>query len=153
MILKKLNPVEVFRNLQDNLEDLSLFKRYKEIVLELQKEGKLEEIGFSVDPNSNLYVGINLNPELLLYSETSTEAVELKMVAEKTKRYTDFLTKEGILDSIRVEYDRVKTETYYGYVLQVSYNFKKYKRKDLIYDICYFAVAGLLVASAVLLIL
>lgn len=145
MILKKINPVKVFKSLQDNLEDLLLYRKYKNIIFELQRDGKLEEIGLSVDPNADLYIGINLNPELLLYSETSKEAVELKMVSEKVKKYTDFLTKEGILDSIKMEYDRIQDESYYGYILKITYDFKKYKKADFIYSIFYFLTSAVVI--------
>ena len=154
MIFKKLNPVTNYRELRSNLEELSNYKRYKEIVLDLQKEGKLERIGFSLDEEGNLYLGIDLNPELLLYSETSQESVELKLISEKMTKYSDFLTKEGILDSIKVDYDRIKTEEYYGYVLKISYAFKNYKKRDLVFQIAYFssiAVSAILIASALIL--
>jgi len=138
MIRKYANPIKVYKNLQENIEDLLMYSKYKKIIFELQEAGKLEAIGFSVDSNGNLYLGINLNPELLLYSETSQESVELKMISEKMKKYTEFLTKEGILDSIKMDYDRAQDDTFYGYILQISYNFKKYKRNSLIYGLSYF---------------
>ena len=153
MNLKKLNPVENYRGLKQNLKELALFKKYKSIVLELQKEGKLEKIGFSLDSEGNLYLGIDLNPELLLYSETSQESVELKLISEKMNKYTDFLTKEGILDSVKVDYDRIKNEEYYGYVLKISYAFQKYKKEEFRYQISYFSgLFALLLASLFLLI-
>ena len=147
MISKYLNPVAVFKTLQDNITDLLNSVKYKKIIFELQKDGKLNEIGFSVDPSANLYLGMDLNPELLLYSDTSQESVELKMISERMKKYTDFLTKEGILDAVRVDYDRVKTEEYYGYVLQIRYDFKKFKRFDLFYSIGYFVSLALVLAG------
>lgn len=139
MIIDYINPVKVYKSLTLGIQDLAKHKRYKEIVSELNSSRKLEEIGLNVDADKNLYIGINLNPELLLYSETSQESVELKLISEKLKKYTDFLTKEGILDSVKVEYDRVKNEEYYGYILQIKYDFTKYRKKRFIYDLSYFA--------------
>jgi hypothetical protein len=85
-----------------------------------------------------MYLGINLNPELLLYSETSQETVELKLISEKMLKHNDFLMKEGILDFIKVDYDRVQSETFYGYVIQISFRFTKYSLNKMIYDIAYF---------------
>lgn len=138
MILDYVNPVKVYQTLNACVEDLFNFSKYKEIILQLQKEGKLEAIGFSLDKVGNLYLGINLNPEMLFYSETSQTTVELKMISEKMLKYNDFLTKEGIIDYIKVDYDRVKTDEHYGYILQISYNFRKYNRKSFIYAIGYF---------------
>jgi hypothetical protein len=143
-----LSPIFAYKALKANLDELSKYRTYKKIIFDLNETGKLDQIGFKADSNANLYLGIDLNPELLLYSETSQESVELKLIAEKMNRYNDFLTKEGILDSITVDYERVKNEEFYGYVLQIGFNFSKYKKNDLIYSISYFtflagAISGL----------
>jgi hypothetical protein len=153
MILNYLSPVKVYEKLSLNLTELSNHRKFKKIIFELNASGKLESLGIKVDPTSNMYIGIDLNPELLLYSDTSQEPVELKLVAEKMNKYNDFLTKEGILDSIRVDYERIQTEEYYGYVLQIGYNFIKYKKSDLIYSVSYFSLIGLSIITGVLLLL
>ena len=151
MIFDHLNPVKVYRSLSECVEDLINFSKYKEIVRELYTNGKLEEIGLAIDQDANLYLGVNLNPELLLYSETSQTSVELKMISEKMNKYNDFLTKEGILDYVKVEYDRAQDVNFYGYVLQISYNFKKYRKKKMIYSRCYFVSLLALLLTGVLL--
>lgn len=140
MIINYISPIKVYNRLTSNIEELVHYYKYKKIIFDLNEKGKLEEVGLKVDPNSNMYIGIDLNPELLLYSETSQESVELRLVSEKMNKYNDFLTKEGILDSIKVEFERVKSEEFYGYVLQIGFNFKKYTRFNFIYDCSYFAV-------------
>ena len=140
MILDYISPVRVYKRLSSNLVELSRYRLFKRIVDELNVTGKLDEIGIKSDSSSNMYIGIDLNPELLLYSEMSQESVELKLISEKMNKYNDFLTNEGILDVIKVDYDRVQDDTYYGYVLQLSFSFKKYKKSDLIYDISYYSV-------------
>jgi hypothetical protein len=147
MISTYLNPIKVFASLKAALEDLSNFSKYRDIVFQLEKEGKLQAIGLSHDSDGNMYLGVNLNPELLLYSETSQETVELRMIGEKIKKYTDFLTKEGILDSVNVDYDRVRDDAYYGYIIQIKYNFKSYRKKRFVYDLCYFGVLLMTIAA------
>jgi hypothetical protein len=146
MNLNYLSPIFAYRKMRANLNELSKYKTYKKIIFELNEAGKLDQIGFKADSDANLYLGIDLNPELLLYSEGSQESVELKLISEKMNRYNDFLTKEGILDSITVEYERIKNDDFYGYVLQIGFNFSKYSKKDLRYSIAY--LASLLVATA-----
>ena len=145
-----ISPVKIYNRLSSNLVELSNYRRFKKIVLELNETGRLREIGIKIDPNSNMYIGIDLNPELLLYSDTSQESVELKLISEKMGKYNDFLTKEGILDSIKVDYERIKNDTHYGYVLQISFNFIKYTRFNLIYDISYFAILAILSIGGVI---
>jgi hypothetical protein len=140
MILDYIAPTRIYRRLSSHIEELVNYAKFKKIIDELNSQGKLDEIGLKVDSNSNMYIGIDLNPELLLYSETSQGSVELKLVAEKMNRYNDFLTKEGILDAIKVDYERVQTDAFYGYILQIGFNFKTYSRPDFIYGIFYFLV-------------
>ena len=64
-------------------------------------------------------------------------------------KYNDFLTKEGILDVITVDYDRVKNDSFYGYVLQIKFNFSNFKRREVVWAISYFTI--LLLASGSLL--
>jgi len=149
MILNKLNPVWVVTSLKKNINEYSKYIKYKKIIYNLNESGKLDEIGFKTDEDANLYLGVNLNPELLLYSDASQEPVELKMISEKMLKYNDFLTKEGILDVITVDYDRVKNDSFYGYVLQIKFNFSNFKRREIVWAISYFTI--LLLASGSLL--
>ena len=153
MILDYLSPIRVYRRLTIHIKELSHYRTFKKIIFDLNASGKLDEIGIKADPNLNMYIGINLNPELLLYSDASQESVELKLISEKMNKYNDFLTKEGILDSIKVDYERIQTEEHYGYVLQIGFNFNQYKKSDFIYGISYFSVTilGILTSLALLL--
>ena len=153
MIIDYISPVKVYQKLKVNLEELSKYRIFKKIIIELNETGRLAEIGLKVDYGSNMYIGLDLNPELLLYSETSKESVELRLISEKMNKYNDFLTKEGILDSIKVDYERVQSDDFYGYILQIGYDFKKYKKSDLVYSISYFSALALGIVSSILLIL
>lgn len=150
MRLNKINPVWVIKSLKRNINEYSKYQKYKKIIYELNELGKLSEIGFKVDDDANLYLGINLNPELLLYSETSQESVELKMVSDKMLKYNEFLTKEGILDVITVDYDRVKNDEFYGYVLQVKFDFKNFSKKEVIWAVSYLSALTASVVSLLL---
>lgn len=150
MKLADLNPAIAYKDLQECLAELKNYKKYKQIILDLSNEGRLEEIGFSLDDNANLYLGINLNPELLMYSETSQESVELKLISEKMGKYNDFLTKEGILDSVKMDYDRIKNDEFYGYILKISFNFKKYSEQKYNRSIIHLAATvGLVIATLI----
>jgi hypothetical protein len=140
MILDYISPTRVFKMLSSNINELIHYQKYRSIINELSAQGKLEAIGFKLDSTGNLYLGIDLNPELLMYSETSQESVELKLISEKMNKYNDFLTNEGILDSIKVDYDRVQNDSFYGYVLQIGFKFTTYTRKKLMYSIAYFLI-------------
>ena len=85
----KINPIKVFNDLKECIVDFYQKKIYLSIIKELTESGKLEKAGFRVDLKYNLYLGINLNPELLFYQDTSVETAELRMISEKLKTHTD----------------------------------------------------------------
>jgi len=149
-MLKKINPVWVIKSLKSNLKELKKLKKYKKIIYELNDLGKLEEVGLKVDEKANLYLGINLNPELLLYSDASQESVELKMISDKMLKYNEFLTKEGILDVITVDYDRVHSDDFYGYVLQIKFDDKNLKMKEIFWAVSYFSTIALFITLILL---
>lgn len=153
MILDYILPGRVYKRLIVNLNELTRYRKFKKIVTELNESGKLDELGIKSDALANMYIGINLNPELLLYSETSQESVELRLISEKMNKYNDFLTKEGILDVIKVDYDRIRDDSYYGYVLQLGFNFTNYTKFNLIYSLSYFSVIllGLIISTLLIL--
>jgi hypothetical protein len=72
-----------------------------------------------------------------MYTEDSQESVELKFISEKMKKYTNFLQEELILDVVEAQYERVATTEFYGYVVKISYDFRKYNKSKFIYDIVY----------------
>ncbi len=152
MMLDYIAPTRIYRRLTGHIEELVNYSKFRKIIAELSSQGKLDEIGLKVDSNLNMYIGIDLNPELLLYSETSKETVELKMISEKMLKYTDYLTKQGIIDFIKVDYDRVKNDTFYGYVIQIGFNFTKYTKAKFAYSIGFFlfiiSVLSTLIVSA-----
>lgn len=141
-IKEYLFPKKVWKSLLVGLEEIRRFKKYQKILTDLKSSGELDKIKIKLESNWKLYVGIDLNPELLLYSDTSQESVELKFVSEKLKHYTDFLSKHGILDVIKADYDRIFTSDYYGYVVEISF-VTKFNRNKFIYDIAYFTFLGI----------
>jgi hypothetical protein len=71
------------------------------------------------------------------------------MISEKMNKYNDFLMKAGILDYVKVEYDRAMDGDFYGYVLQISYNFKQYRRKKMTYAVSYFGILFAMIITGV----
>lgn len=152
MILDYILPNRVYSSLKKSITELRYKSKYKSIVMELFNSGKLDELGIKLNKGGEMYLGINLNPELLLYSDTSQESVELKFINEKMKKYTDFFTVEGILDYMKVDYDRVRNDNHYGYIIQLSFRNVNYKVKRFVYDITYFSTIFLVIISSLFLI-
>lgn len=144
-------PSRVIKTLLKSTKILRNKKNYSNIIKSLDEEGKLKAIGLTREKDL-LYVGINLNPELLIYDEATQESAELKFISDKMKKYTDFLQKESVLDSVIADYERIRTEDYYGYIVEIKFSDREYSRFNYLYSIMYFPVL-IGIASAVIAIL
>lgn len=147
-LINYISPKLVFNSLMRSITDLEHYRTYKKAITELNNEGKLVRIGIKLE-GDKMFIGVNLNPELLIYTDDSKESVELKFVSEEMRKYTDFLEKEMLLDSVKADYDRVQTEDFYGYIVQLSYDFKGYKKSKLQYDIGYIVTTASAVGIAI----
>ena len=77
-------PSRVIKNFLKSTKILRNKKNYSNIIKSLDEEGKLKAIGLKREKDL-LYVGINLNPELLIYDEATQESAELKFISDKMK--------------------------------------------------------------------
>ena len=134
-----LYPSRIVKTISKSLRILKNKRRYSQIIKSLDEEGKLEAIGLKREKDF-LYVGLNLNPELLIYDESTQESAELKFISDKMRKYTDFLQKESVLDSVIADYDRVRTEEFYGYIVQIKFSDKGYLKNQFYYSLAYFPV-------------
>lgn len=150
-IKEYINPVSIIKSLKLALTELKYYKNYKKIIQELDENGSLEKMQI-VREKEYLLIGVDLNPELLIYRDEAIESAELKVVAERMKKYTVFLQKEGILDSIKADYERIKSDDYYGYLISVSFKFKKYNKFKFRYSVLYLIGIFLIMSSLIYLV-
>ncbi len=133
-LISYINPVSSYRMFKKSTSELLRYLKYSKILTEIDEEGKLKEAGIRLEKNL-MYVGVNLNPDLLKYTDgIEQESVELRFVSESMKKYTDFLEKEGILDAISADYERVYNKDFYGYIVQIKFKMSIYKKSRFIYD-------------------
>jgi hypothetical protein len=145
-IKKYIHPIEIIKNFKQSSKIRKNKKRYLDILTSLDEEGRLKDIGLSKE-GEFLYVGVNLNPELLIYDDNSRESAELKFVSDAMKKYTDFLQKEGVLDSVIADYERTQNDSYYGYVVQIKFDMRRYSKWDYRYPVIYFSSISLILAA------
>lgn len=148
-IKEYINPSSVLTRFKTYRKIINYRKKYESILLELEGSKKLEEAGFTKSEN-RLLVGINLNEQLLTYDELTIEPAELKYVSDRLKKYTDFLQKEGILDVITADYERVKTEDYYGYIVEIKFEDSQLNKKDYLYCLSFLIGVPLLILFSIL---
>lgn len=131
-------PHLVWKSLTSSIDELNYFRRYIKILNDLKSDGSLEQYKIVLEENGDMYVGINLNPELLVYEMDAQEPVEMRFLTDKMKVYTDFFSRMQILDYMVADYERVQNSDYYGYLVKLSFNYKAYSKTTLIYSIGYF---------------
>lgn len=148
-IKEYINPSSILTRFKTYRKIINYRKKYESILLELEGSKKLEEAGFTKSEN-RLLVGINLNEQLLTYDELTIEPAELKYVSDRLKKYTDFLQKEGILDVITADYERVKTEDYYGYIVEIKFEDSQLNKKDYLYCLSFLIGVPLLILFSIL---
>lgn len=113
------------------------YKFYKKTMLDLSKNGTLEQYGLRLadEPKANklikffalankyrcqAYYALNLEPEILMMG---SEAIDL----EKSRVYESLLIKKamyeeaGLGELIEAKTERIKTEDYYAYLIQIQY--------------------------------
>tara|TARA_Y100000389_G_scaffold123695_1_gene121029 strand:+ start:514 stop:993 length:480 start_codon:yes stop_codon:yes gene_type:complete len=133
-LISYINPIDSYKTFKKSIDELSRYLRYSKILSELDNEGKLKATGIKLEKNL-MYIGVNLNPDLLKYTDgIEQESVELRFVSDSMKKYTNFLEKEGILDAISADYERVYNKDFYGYVVEVKFKMNTYNRSRFIYD-------------------
>lgn len=143
-----LNPIVIVKSFLNSLTELKYFNKYRKIIEELEYNGSLDKMKI-IREGDYLLIGIDLNPELLIYEEGTIESAELKLVAERMKKYSAFFEREGILDSIKADPERIKNDDYYGYLINITFNFKKHDSSRFRYCISYIAGIFLILTTVI----
>jgi hypothetical protein len=152
-VRKFILPHLVWQILSKSIEELNYFRKYLKILSDLKEDGSLDKLGIRLEQNGEMFIGVNLNPELLIYELDAQEPVEMRFLTEAMKKYTDFFTRMSVIDYIMADYERVKTEDYYGYVVKLYFNFKFYSKFNIIYSAAYFVTTTALAIAGILAVL
>ena len=67
-LISYINPVSSYRMFKKSTSELLRYLKYSKILTEIDEEGKLKEAGIRLEKNL-MYVGVNLNPDLLKYTD------------------------------------------------------------------------------------
>ena len=136
-LLRHINPITFIITIFDMIVEFIEFRKYVSIIERMESEGILEDNGFTRGPTHSIIKGINLRPETLLYGEDDQDKFELGLVASEMKKYNELFAKEGILNMVTTQTDRIKSEDYYGYIVSIVYNFKKINVGSMLYTTIY----------------
>lgn len=122
-ILDFLNPISFWKNLVACYRDTSNYQFYRKVISRLAQEGLLKEKGMRTDWLKRVYFVINLQPETLLAGQ-DTDLLERSRVTEAIAERNQVFMKDGLLEIISADYQRIKTTEYYAYLIWVKYRWE-----------------------------
>lgn len=132
-ILNLINPITFIVTAYNIIKELIEYRTYSQVIIRMQEEEILERNGFKRGPLYSIVKGVNLRAETEMYPEEEREGFELGFVAAEMKKYNELLMKEGILNMVTTETERVHTQDYHGYTVNIWYDFKHTKFTSILY--------------------
>lgn len=119
-LLDYLNPTTVFRKAQLTAKDLSNYLFYRKTIKKLESSGALADKEMRRDMLCRVYFVINLLPETLL-AGGDVDLLEKSRVTEAIAERNEIFTKDGLLEIVVADYERIKTTDYYAYLIWIKY--------------------------------
>lgn len=146
-ILNLLNPKTFYETLVQIIKNISNRAFYRKTMKTLQKDGSLKQLGMRLDMRSRAYYILNLEPETLMMGAEALD-LEKSRVYESLTARTGVFDKAGLTELIEASTERIKTDEYYAYLIQIKYR-KLTNWLDTVYVITWAAVASFIIYWAV----
>jgi len=121
-----LNPITIFKKTKRIFKEISLYFFYKEQKQLMGKNGDLSLYNLFKDYLGNLYMVVNLQPELKLYNnDADLEREEKKYVANEVSKLLPMFEKYDTYELIRMKRKRFDSGLKYGYGIVIKYFWKE----------------------------
>jgi hypothetical protein len=138
--LKYISPINYIKTIINVIKDYRRFLKYSKIIDEIVNNKELVNLKYEKGPFSSIIIGIDLKPELLIYGpENEVKDLEIGHVKNILRVNNSVFAKYGILNLIKIKYDRIKNSDYYGYLVKLSYKFSDINLNNITYIILYTA--------------
>jgi len=123
-ILTYLNPIAQVKEIYFIIKEILLFVSYANTIDNM--ETSLKKKGIVKATKFTLVKGINLKAETLMYGGKGEELerFEISFIGKEMSKYNDMFMEAGILELIKTKANRIKNEDFYGYLVNISFNFK-----------------------------
>lgn len=158
-ILEYIKPSTVHATIKKIIRNQRNLIFYRKTMKELAKSGIVQQYGLRLDlsefqinkrlfnflkkPKYLAYYILNLEPEILLMGDESIE-LEKSRVFESLMVKKAMFENAGLGELIEAKTERIKTDDYYAYLIQIMYK-PLTSKKDLLYCISWFASVLLLI--------
>lgn len=146
-ILNYINPVRQIKEIVLTIKEIFLFISYIKSINKL--EPILKKDGIIKNSKYSLVKGINLKAETLLYGGTGEELerFEISFIGKEMSKYNNIFLDEGILELIKTKANRVKNNDFYGYLVDISFNYKYLTLYSIMSKIVYITILVLLILN------
>lgn len=119
-LLRLISPIVVFNKAVACVKDAANYRFYRKSITDLGRTGSLASKGMRYDWLRRVYFVINLLPETLLAGQ-DTELLERSRVTEAIAERNQIFMKDGLLELISADYQRIKDNDYYAYLIWIKY--------------------------------
>jgi hypothetical protein len=142
-LLNLLNPKTFYETFLQIVKNISNRNFYRKTMKTLEKNGSLKQLGMRLDMRGRAYYVLNLEPETLMMGMETLELEKSRVLESISLKKSTFET-AGLAELIEAQTDRIKTEEYYAYLIQIKYR-KIANWLDLVYVITWAAIASFLI--------
>ena len=140
-LLTSLNPINIVKRFILIIKECIFFISYMKTLKNMEKE--LEDSNIVRLSRYSLGKAINLKPETLLLANkhesemTSDEKkelnkLELSFIGREISKHNDIFINNGIIELIKTKANRIKNNDYYGYIVEISYNWNHAKPYEVV---------------------
>lgn len=139
-----LNPYNIIKRIFIIFKELRFFYIYSKSVDSIFNELREKE-GSSIQKSSrfSMIKGVSLKTETLLYmnkpeneltkeEKEELEKFELSFVSKEISKHNDIFIREGVIELIKTKANRVKNDDYYGYMVEIYFNWNHAKPYNII---------------------
>ena len=142
-LLNLLNPKTFYETFLQIVKNISNRNFYRKTMKTLEKNGSLKQLGMRLDMRGRAYYVLNLEPETLMMGVETLELEKSRVLESISLKKSTFET-AGLAELIEAQTDRIKTEEYYAYLIQIKYR-KIANWLDSVYVITWAAIASFLI--------
>jgi hypothetical protein len=119
-VFEFLSPIIFWAKLKKIVISVKNWNFYVKTMRVLNENGTLKQMGMRLDLRSRAYYILNLEPETLMMG-TEVLDLERSRVLESINLREPTFQNAGLIELIEVKTDRIKTDDYYAYLIQVKY--------------------------------
>ena len=142
-LLNLLNPKTFYETFLQIVKNISNRNFYRKTMKTLEKNGSLKQLGMRLDMRGRAYYVLNLEPETLMMGVETLELEKSRVLESISLKKSTFET-AGLAELIEAQTDRIKTEEYYAYLIQIKYR-KIANWLDSVYVITWASIASFLI--------